>query len=169
MQVLYKSTRGNGRRADSIPGNSKRTIRRRGLFVPTSIPRSESSLDELSHMSYQEIAYEVMSRFLTDFTEEELKRVFPKRMMRNLIPGRSPLWFRREMLITWSFSMELPLHLKIWRFDSAASYDDCGKKNHADKEIVILTATSGDTGKAAMAGFADVPGTKIIVFYPRME
>jgi threonine synthase len=41
------------------------------------------------------------------------------------------------------------------------------KKNHADKEIVILTATSGDTGKAAMAGFADVPGTRIIVFYPK--
>ena len=41
------------------------------------------------------------------------------------------------------------------------------EKNHLDKEIVILTATSGDTGKAAMAGFADVPGTRIIVFYPR--
>ena len=41
------------------------------------------------------------------------------------------------------------------------------KKNHVDREIVILTATSGDTGKAAMAGFADVPGTKIIVFYPK--
>lgn len=41
------------------------------------------------------------------------------------------------------------------------------KKNHADKDIVILTATSGDTGKAALAGFADVPGTKIIVFYPK--
>ena len=41
------------------------------------------------------------------------------------------------------------------------------KKNHAEKEIVILTATSGDTGKAAMAGFADVPGTRIIVFYPK--
>ena len=41
------------------------------------------------------------------------------------------------------------------------------KKNHEDKEIVILTATSGDTGKAALAGFADVPGTRIIVFYPK--
>ncbi|MCC2739760.1 threonine synthase, partial [Erysipelatoclostridium ramosum] len=41
------------------------------------------------------------------------------------------------------------------------------KKNHVTKDIVILTATSGDTGKAAMAGFADVPGTKIIVFYPK--
>lgn len=41
------------------------------------------------------------------------------------------------------------------------------KKNHADKDIVVLTATSGDTGKAALAGFADVPGTKIIVFYPK--
>ena len=41
------------------------------------------------------------------------------------------------------------------------------KKNHVKNEIVILTATSGDTGKAALAGFADVPGTKIIVFYPK--
>ena len=64
--------------------------------------------------------------------------------------------------------MEKPLHLKIWPCPFLPHLMvTAAKKNGTDKEIVILTATSGDTGKAAMAGFADVPGTRIIVFYPK--
>ncbi len=64
--------------------------------------------------------------------------------------------------------MEQPSHLKIWHFPFLPYLlTTAAKKNNVKNEIVILTATSGDTGKAALAGFADVPGTKIIVFYPK--
>ena len=73
MQVLYKSTRGTGEELTASQAIIKGLAEDGGLFVPTSIPVLETSLEELSQKSYQEVAYEVMSRFLTDFTEEELK------------------------------------------------------------------------------------------------
>ena len=168
MQVLYKSTRGNGKEITASQAILKGLSEDGGLFVPTSIPKIECSLDELSHMSYQEIAYQVMSRFLTDFTEEELKQCIAKAYDEKFDTRELHRWFRRKMHITWSFFHGATIAFK----DMALSIlphlmTTSAKKNHADKEIVILTATSGDTGKAAMAGFADVPGTKIIVFYPK--
>ena len=76
MQVLYKSTRGTGEELTASQAILKGLAEDGGLFVPTSIPVLETSLEELSQKSYQEVAYEVMSRFLTDFTEEELKSVY---------------------------------------------------------------------------------------------
>ena len=75
MQVLYKSTRGKKRRNSKPPPWQflKGLSEDGGLFVPTSIPKLDVPMDRLSEMTYQETAYEVMSRFLTDFTEEELK------------------------------------------------------------------------------------------------
>ena len=73
MQVLYKSTRGTGKEITASQAILQGLSEDGGLFVPTSIPTLGCSLEELSQMSYQEVAYEVMSRFLTDFTEEELK------------------------------------------------------------------------------------------------
>ncbi len=119
-------------------------------------------------MTYQEVAYEVMKLFLTDFTEEELK---------NCIANAYDSKFDTEVIAPLAeaggaYYLEL-FHGKTIAFkDMALSIlphlmITSAKKNHADKDIVILTATSGDTGKAALAGFADVPGTKIIVFYPR--
>lgn len=168
MQVLYKSTRGNGKEITASQAILKGLSEDGGLFVPTSIPKLECSLDELSHMSYQEIAYQVMSRFLTDFTEEELKQCIAKaydekfdtREIAPLVQKKNAYYLELFHGATIAFK-DMALSILPHLMTTSA------KKNHADKEIVILTATSGDTGKAAMAGFADVPGTKIIVFYPK--
>ena len=168
MQVLYKSTRENGKEITASQAILKGLSEDGGLFVPTSIPKIECSLDELSHMSYQEIAYQVMSRFLTDFTEEELKQCIAKaydekfdtREIAPLVQKKNAYYLELFHGATIAFK-DMALSILPHLMTTSA------KKNHADKEIVILTATSGDTGKAAMAGFADVPGTKIIVFYPK--
>ncbi len=168
MQVLYKSTRGNGKTVTASEAVLKGLSEDGGLFVPTSIPKLEVPLSELARMTYQETAYEVMSRFLTDYTEQELKdciaRAYDNKFDTTAI---APL---KEA--NGAFYLELFHGATIAFKDMALSIlphlmTTAAKKNHADHEIVILTATSGDTGKAAMAGFADVPGTKIIVFYPK--
>lgn len=168
MQVLYKSTRGTGKEITASQAILKGLSEDGGLFVPTSIPNLECSLDELSRMSYQEVAYQVMSRFLTDFTEEELKQCIAKaydekfdtREIAPLVQKKNAYYLELFHGATIAFK-DMALSILPHLMTTSA------KKNHADKEIVILTATSGDTGKAAMAGFADVPGTKIIVFYPK--
>lgn len=119
-------------------------------------------------MNYHEVAYAVLSRFLTDYTEEELKYCIRSAYDRKfdteeIVPIRKA---------DGSFYLELFHGATIAFKDMALSIlpylmTTAAKKNHEDKEIVILTATSGDTGKAALAGFADVPGTRIIVFYPK--
>lgn len=168
MQVLYKSTRGNGKEITASQAILKGLSEDGGLFVPTSIPKLECSLDELSCMSYQEVAYQVMSRFLTDFAEEELKQCIAKaydekfdtREIAPLVQKKNAYYLELFHGATIAFK-DMALSILPHLMTTSA------KKNHADKEIVVLTATSGDTGKAAMAGFADVPGTKIIVFYPK--
>ena len=119
-------------------------------------------------MSYQDLAYEVMSRFLTDYTEEELRHCINSAYDAKFdTPEIAPL---RQA--DGAYFLEL-FHGKTIAFkDMALSIlpylmTTAARKNHITNEIVILTATSGDTGKAAMAGFADVPGTRIIVFYPK--
>ena len=168
MQVLYKSTRGTGEELTVSQAILKGLAEDGGLFVPTSIPVLETSLEELSQKSYQEVAYEVMSRFLTDFTEEELKACISKaydekfdtREIAPLVQKGDAYYLELFHGATIAFK-DMALSILPHLMTTAA------KKNHAEKEIVILTATSGDTGKAAMAGFADVPGTRIIVFYPK--
>ena len=73
MQVLYKSTRGKEEAVTASMAILKGLSEDGGLFVPTEIPKLDVPMDKLAQMSYQETAYEVMKRFLTDFTEEELK------------------------------------------------------------------------------------------------
>ena len=168
MQVLYKSTRGNGEELTASQAILKGLAEDGGLFVPTSIPVLETSMEELSQKSYQEVAYEVMRRFLTDFTEEELKNCIAKAYDEKFDTKEiAPLVQKGD-----AYYLELFHGATIAFKDMALSIlphlmTTAAKKNHAEKEIVILTATSGDTGKAAMAGFADVPGTRIIVFYPK--
>ena len=139
-----------------------------GLFVPDCIPALDVPLKELLGKSYQEIAYQVMSRLLTDFTEEELKNCINKAYDSKFdTPEIAPLVKKGN-----SYYLELFHGSTIAFKDMALSIlphllTTAAKKNGVTNEIVILTATSGDTGKAAMAGFADVPGTRIIVFYPK--
>lgn len=168
MAVLYGSTRENGEKITASMAILKGLAEDGGLFVPDSIPALDVPLKELLGKSYQEIAYQVMSRLLTDFTEEELRNCINKAYDSKFdTPEIAPLVKKGN-----SYYLELFHGSTIAFKDMALSIlphllTTAAKKNGVTNEIVILTATSGDTGKAAMAGFADVPGTRIIVFYPK--
>lgn len=168
MNLLYRSTRNANETALASEAILKGLASDGGLFVPDHIPALDVDLQALSKMSYQETAYEVMKLFLTDFTEEELKSCIA-----NAYDGKfdtreiAPL--KKE---DGTYYLELFHGATIAFKDMALSIlphllTTSAKKNQVKNEIVILTATSGDTGKAALAGFADVPGTRIIVFYPK--
>ena len=168
MNLLYKSTRSNERTATASEAILKGLAEDGGLFVPEYIPKLDVTMDELKDMTYQETAYAVMKQFLTDFTEEELK---------HCINSAYDSKFDTE-LIAPLVKVGDVYHLELFHGATIAFKDmalsilphlltTAAKKNHVTNDIVILTATSGDTGKAALAGFADVPGTKIIVFYPK--
>ena len=168
MQVLYKSTRGKEETVTASMAILKGLSEDGGLFVPTEIPKLDVPMDELAKMSYQETAYEVMKCFLTDFTEEELKNCinnaydekFDTKEIAPLHEADGAYFLELYHGATIAFK-DMALSILPHLMTTAA------KKNQVKNEIVILTATSGDTGKAAMAGFANVPGTKIIVFYPK--
>ena len=168
MNLLYKSTRDAEKTVTASQAILKGLADDGGLFVPVSIPKLPVSLGELKEMTYQEIAYTVMKEFLTDFTEEELK---------NCIAKAYDSKFDTEEIAPLA-KVEDAYYLELFHGATIAFKDmalsilphlltTSAKKNQVKNEIVILTATSGDTGKAALAGFADVEGTKIIVFYPK--
>ena len=168
MEMLYNSTRGGEKGITSSMAILKGIADDGGLFMPDHCPKLQKKLSELAGMTYQETAYEVMKLFLTDFTEEELKHCIDSAYDSKFDTEEiAPLALADD-----AYYLEL-FHGKTIAFkDMALSIlphfmTTAAKKNHASEEIVILTATSGDTGKAAMAGFADVPGTRIIVFYPK--
>ncbi|MCD7841163.1 MAG: threonine synthase, partial [Lachnospiraceae bacterium] len=168
MPVYYHSTRDASVTVTASQAILQGLSKDGGLFVPDHIPALDKSLTELSAFDYQEVAYEVMKLLLSDFTEEELK---------SCIAGAYDSKFDTEEIVPLhdadgAYFLEL-FHGRTIAFkDMALSIlpylmTTAAAKNHVQNDIVILTATSGDTGKAALAGFADVPGTKIIVFYPK--
>ena len=166
-ETLYKSTRSN-QTATASQAILKGLADDGGLFVPTEIPALEKSVEELAKMSYQEVAYEVMRLFFTDFTEEELKTCIARAYDSKFDTEEIAPLVKKD----GTYYLELFHGATIAFKDMALSIlphlmTVSAKKNNVKNEIVILTATSGDTGKAAMAGFADVPGTRIIVFYPK--
>ena len=151
MEVMYRSTRGHGGEVTASQAILKGLSDDGGLFVPVQIPRLDISLEELSRMSYQEVAYEVMRRFLTDFTEEELKDCiaraydskFDTESYRTSGTGRRCVL---SGIVPWGYHC----FQRIWHFSILPHLmTKAARKNHADKEIVILTATSGDTGKSS--------------------
>ena len=168
MNLLYKSTRNADKTITASQAILKGLAEDGGLFVPTELPKLDVTMDELKTMSYQETAYAVMKQFLTDFTEEELK---------HCINSAYDSKFDTEVIaplvkVGDTYHLELFHGATIAFKDMALSIlphllTTAAKKNNVTKDIVILTATSGDTGKAALDGFEDVPGTKIIVFYPK--
>lgn len=168
MNLLYKSTRDAEKTVTASQAILKGLADDGGLFVPVSIPKLPVSLGELKEMTYQETAYTVMKEFLTDFTEEELKSCIAKAYDSKFDTEEiAPL-----AKVEDAYYLELFHGATIAFKDMALSVlphllTTSAKKNQVKNEIVILTATSGDTGKAALAGFADVEGTKIIVFYPK--
>ena len=168
MEVLYNSTRSAGAPVKASVAILKGLSDDGGLFVPDHIPALDKSLEQLSKMTYQEVAYEVMKLFLTDFTEEELKNCINKAydekfdtdVIAPLVEAKGAYYlelFHGATIAFKDMALSILPHLLI----------TSAKKNQIQNEIVILTATSGDTGKAALAGFAEVEGTRIIVFYPK--
>ena len=168
MSLYYKSTRNSATRVRASEAILKGLAPDGGLFVPEQIPTLDVTFDELKEMSYQETAYAVMKQFFADFTEDELKGCIDKAYDAKFdIEEIAPL-----VKVDDTYYLELFHGATIAFKDMALSIlphlmTTSAKKNHAENEIVILTATSGDTGKAALAGFADVEGTRIIVFYPK--
>ena len=168
MEVLYKSTRDSSKTVTASEAILKGLADDGGLFMPVSMPKLDVALNELKDMSYQETAYVVMKQFLTDFTEDELKDCIAKAYDEKFDTEEiAPL-----AKVESTYYLELFHGATIAFKDMALSIlphllTTSAKKNNVKNEIVILTATSGDTGKAALAGFADVKGTKIIVFYPK--
>ena len=168
MEVIYRSTRSNGAPVTASQAILKGLSDDGGLFVPDHIPALDKSLKELAGMTYQQVAYEVMKLFLTDFTEEELKNCinsaydskFDTDKIAPLVKADDAYYlelFHGSTIAFKDMALSILPHLMI----------TSARKNNIKNEIVILTATSGDTGKAALAGFADVKGTRIIVFYPK--
>lgn len=167
-EVLYNSTRSNGTPVKASEAILKGLSDDGGLFVPDRIPALDKSLKELSGLTYKEVAYEVMKLFLTDFTEEELKQCinnaydskFDTEVIAPLVEAEGAYYlelFHGATIAFKDMALSILPHLLI----------TSARKNQVKNEIVILTATSGDTGKAALAGFAGVKGTRIIVFYPK--
>ncbi|ADL03100.1 threonine synthase [Lacrimispora saccharolytica] len=168
MELSYQSTRGGEAGVTASQAILKGLAEDGGLFMPCFIPKLDKSMKELSAMTYQETAYEVMKLYLTDYSEGELKtcieRAYDSKFDTEEI---APL-----AKAGGSYYLELYHGSTIAFKDMALSIlphlmTVAAKKNEVKNKIVILTATSGDTGKAAMAGFADVEGTEIIVFYPK--
>lgn len=168
MNLSYQSTRGGESGLTASQAILKGLADDGGLFMPTYIPRLDVSMEELAGMSYQETAYQVMKLFLSDFTEEELRYCidhaydskFDTEEIAPLVKADGAYYLELFHGSTIAFK-DMALSILPYLMTTSA------RKNHVENEIVILTATSGDTGKAAMAGFADVPGTRIIVFYPK--
>lgn len=168
MEILYNSTRNKNKTVTASQAILKGLSEEGGLFVPERIPTLDKSLEELKEMSYSQTAYEVMKLYLTDFTEQELKDCILKAYddkfdTEEIAPIREA---------GGAYYLELFHGATIAFKDMALSIlphllTTAARKNHVTNEIVILTATSGDTGKAALSGFADVKGTRIIVFYPK--
>lgn len=163
----FKSTRGNKMELTGAQAIIKGLSDDKGLFVPTELPKLPFTIEEMIGKSYQEIAFKVIGSFFDDFTDEE---------MHYCIDGAYDAKFEAEDIAPiveagGAHFLEL-YHGKTAAFkDMALSIlpyllTTSVKKEKEEQKICILTATSGDTGKAALEGFADVPGTEIIVFFP---
>ncbi len=168
--MLYTSTRDKSVHVSSAQAIARGISADGGLFVPEEIPAVDKAfLQELSGLDYISRAKRVLKLYLTDFTDEELDDC----VRGAYAPGK----FSSEKISPLHTIADGAHVLELWRGPTCAFKDmalqllpylltTAAKKTVADKTIVILVATSGDTGKAALAGFCDVPGTKIMVFYP---
>ncbi len=169
--LKYLSTRGTNEQVSSSLAILQGIAKDGGLFVPTEIPKIDKTLEQLSKLSYNKLAYEILKLYLTDFTEAELVSCIENAYNCNKFdnPLIAPLVQKDEYYFLELFHgrtlafKDVALSILPHFMKTAAAKN--GYENGKD-EIVILTATSGDTGKAAIEGFADVEGTKIVVFFP---
>ena len=165
--LYYKSTRSEKERILSCQAIVNGIAGDGGLYVPESLPAIDLPFSKLLKMSFKELAYFIIRKFLTDFTEDELRFCIEKAYDEKFdTPEIAPLVKKDDVFFlelyhgaTAAFK-DMALSILPYLLTAAV------KKIGIEKEIVILTATSGDTGKAALESFSNVKGTKIIVFYP---
>lgn len=167
---MYISTRGNYDKVSAAKAINLGMVPSGGLFVPEEIPvLSPKEIIEMKGLSYQEVAERIVSLYLEDFSKEEIKECIAKAYNRDNFnhPEIAPVVKLKDRIYI----------LELWHGPTAAFKDMALQlmplfltksvgKNNSDKQTVILVATSGDTGKAALEGFKNVEGIKIIVFYP---
>lgn len=166
--MQYVSTRNKDEKVSASEAVLKGLASDGGLYVPEELPKLDIGLKELAKLDYRETAYRIMRLFLTDYTEDELRYCinnaydskFDTPIIAPLKKAAGAYYLELFHGRTIAFK-DMALSILPYLMTTAA------KKNDVKDEIVILTATSGDTGKAALAGFADVPGTRIVVFYPK--
>ncbi len=170
--MQYKSTRNSKLRLDASQVIAQGISTEGGLFVPESLPNVKSGLPRLSNLDYQGLAKEIFKLFLTDFTEEQINHCVKN--------AYEPEKFGGEPVKLVSLKGDLGSRhiLELWHGPTCAFKDMALQvlphfltvsfsKSAEKKEAVILVATSGDTGKAALEGFRDVSGTRVLVFYPQ--
>lgn len=169
--MFFSSTRNNNLKVSSAQAIKQGLSSEGGLFVPECFPQIElSEIEKLKSKSYNDIAKFVLSKYLTDFTNEELDNCIDS--------AYSKEKFETEDIAPL-YELKDGVHfLELWHGPTCAFKDmalqllphlltTSLKKTGEDKLVTILVATSGDTGKAALEGFKDVKGTNIIVFYPK--
>lgn len=168
LKFFYKSTRGNDEKLTSAEAIIKGIAEDGGLFVPSSFSKIEFDFDKLKNLSYNEIALTIIKMFLPDYTEEEIRKCIKSAYDEKFDTDRIAPTVKKGD----AFFLELYHGPTLAFKDMALSIlpyllKTALKKTNNNKEVVILAATSGDTGKAALEGFADVENTKIVVFYPK--
>lgn len=168
--MYYESTRGLKPKFNSAQAIKAGICEDGGLFVPETIPEiSQEFIKDLINLDYKQIAYKVLSLYLKDFSEDELKDCINK--------AYDSEKFTSERIAPVVGINKIASILELWHGPTCAFKDmalqilphfmvKSLQKTNENKEIVILVATSGDTGKAALEGFKDIAGTKVVVFFP---
>ena len=168
--MYYKSTRNSNVNVTSAQAIAQGISKDGGLFVPSEIPSiSFDDIKALGEMSYAQRAAFIFTKYLTDFDGAEISYCVDN--------AYSTKNFDTENIAEIVHLFDGTYMLELWHGPTCAFKDMAlqilpylltvsTKKINLDKKVVILVATSGDTGKAALEGFKDVPGTQILVFYP---
>ena len=166
--MKYISTRGNPEEFTASQAIEKGICSDRGLFVPKKFPKVPlEEIEKMKGYNYKEVALNILKKYLTDYSDEELKdciKIYDETFSH---PEKTPVVKLEDDLYV----------LELWHGPTLAFKDMAlqvmprlftyaRKKNKAKKDSLILVATSGDTGKAALEGFKDLDGVKVVVFYP---
>ncbi len=163
----YESTRGSRTRVNGMQAIIRGLADDKGLYVPAAMPQPAWRLDDLTGKSYRSVARAVIGTFFDELTEEELTACIrgayeEKFDASDVVPLRAAggAYFLELYHGKTAAFKDIALSILPYLMTTAL------KKEGVTDRICILTATSGDTGKAALEGFRDVPGTEIIVFFP---
>ena len=167
-EVGYISTRGDAEKKRGAQAIIQGLASDRGLFVPDAFPRRSFELETMIGISYRAVAYRILKDFFGDFEEEELRKCvdgayddkFDNRHIAPLSKTKKAFFLELYHGRTAAFK---DMALSILPFLLTAAM----RRENEERKAVILTATSGDTGKAALEGFAGVTGTEVFVFYPK--